>query len=166
MMLSIYIQVSITKLNCIFLCIFLAAPVFKESISEYEFEVGGDIQLPCSYEAFPLATDVKWMKDSNTITNCVLTDSSVVQAASMDSTRCQSVISVLNPYLVISNAQNSDSGIYKCCVTNTISEQCGNDIIVGCKYDIFIVTYRKQQCNCYFMDNYDDSNKKCQDKKY
>ncbi|XP_076077012.1 uncharacterized protein LOC143047692 [Mytilus galloprovincialis] len=108
-----------------------AAPVFKESISEYEFEVGGDIQLPCSYEAFPLATDVKWIKDSNTITNCVLTDSSVVQAASMDSTRCQSVISVLNPYLVISNAQNSDSGIYKCCVTNTISEQCGNDIIVG-----------------------------------
>lgn len=55
-------------------------------------------------------------------------------------------MSLRNPELVIYNAQISDSGSYKCCVNNTDFEQCGNDIVVGCKYDIFTVFSSREKC--------------------
>lgn len=102
------------------------------------------------------------MKDSNIIPKCNSADSddlagrgsgwhtgarTLKQADLIKSARCQKVLSILDPDLMILNAEISDSGIYKCCVNNTVSEQCGNEIIVGCKYDIFMVPCRKQHCD-------------------
>ncbi|XP_052087167.1 mucin-3A-like [Mytilus californianus] len=90
------------------------------------------------------------MKDSNTITNCVSTDTSATFIADgsvshttsleCDLTGSQNVMSLLDPKLVISNAQISDAGDYKCCVTNTDSKQCGNDILVGYKPNVAVIT--------------------------
>ncbi|CAC5368561.1 HMCN [Mytilus coruscus] len=106
--------------------IILAAPVFKESIIQYEFEVGGNIQLPCSYVAYPAVTLVKWSTDSE----CGLKDDMIRP--------------ILNPDLMIYNATTCNSGNYQCCVKNsiilTISPVCGNNILVGYRPIVIVIT--------------------------
>ena len=108
---SLYIPILIT-----------GPPSITVPTQEYQLAPGTDMNLACTVQASPVATVVYWKKNGVTISP-------------------GSGVTLASPSLTISNADESDLGIYECCAENTfntVTRVCGEDTIMvkGSKHNI------------------------------
>ena len=108
---SLYISILIT-----------GPPSITVPTQEYTLAPGTNMTLACTVQANPVATAVYWKKNGVNISP-------------------GSGVTLASPSLTISNADESDLGIYECCATNTfntLTRVCGEDTIMvkGSKHNI------------------------------
>jgi len=110
------------------MCLLIAVtgpPTVTVPTREYLLTPGIAMTLACDVQANPAATAIFWKKNGVTIS-----------AGSK-----YSELTPSSPSLTISNADESDLGIYECCATNTFntsSTVCGEDTVMvkGRKHNV------------------------------
>lgn len=95
---------------------------------QYTFEVGSVATLECRVTGTPSATSVYWTKSHA---------GGASETIDMTNTSKYSGSSVTSPSLVISNAQSSDDGSYRCWATNDVGTAQSSPTVLtisGCEY--------------------------------
>ena len=93
-----------------------AEPIVEILINRYEYIQGEDVSLNCSFTSYPEVEDVYWKKDG-----VRLSFSGQLTYGNFSG----------SPVLQLNNMAPNDSGLYECCVVNTVATKCGENILLG-----------------------------------
>ncbi|XP_076112262.1 hemicentin-1-like isoform X2 [Mytilus galloprovincialis] len=88
-----------------------STPTVTVDQPQYSANKGSDITLQCSYTANPAATMVRWERANG---------NTVVEIGDTTNNNKYGGSTVSSPSLIIYNAEESDEGVYKCKVTNSV----------------------------------------------
>ncbi|KAK7459748.1 hypothetical protein BaRGS_00038931 [Batillaria attramentaria] len=99
----------------------LYAPMVNVGQTSYTRKEGDTLQIPCSYDANPVAFVVTWTKDSETI--------DVISSGGK-----YSGSTVASPSLTISQLVRDDAGVYACSVNNSVGRGYSSDVTLIVQY--------------------------------